>query len=106
METEEFEQHVQDHMVHNLDLNYCVIALNEEAGEIAGWYKKAILRGDPSYTDNQLLGELGDLLFYLTRTAQCKGWSLSDVMDFNKTKLDERKGWKTASSSSVAESQD
>jgi NTP pyrophosphatase (non-canonical NTP hydrolase) len=92
MTTQEFEAHVESHVAHDLDLNYCVIAMNEEAGEIAGWYKKAVLRGNPTgkYTDEDLKGELGDLLYYLTRAASVKGWTLSEIMDFNKVKLDER----------------
>lgn len=93
MTTEEFERHVEEHVAHDLDLNYCVIALNEEAGEIAGWYKKAILRGNPTgkYTQEDLKGELGDLLYYLTRAAGTQGWSLSEIMDHNKAKLDDRR---------------
>lgn len=93
MTTKDFEAHVSDHVAHDLDLNYCVIALNEEAGEIAGWYKKAILRGNPTgkYTQDDLKGELGDLLYYLTRAAQTQGWDLAEIMAFNKAKLDERR---------------
>ena len=94
----EFEAHVNDFAKDYTDLNYCVIALNEEAGEVAGWYKKAVLRGNVTgkYTDDDLKGELGDVLYYLTRAARLKGWTLSDIMDFNKAKLDERqaKGYK------------
>ena len=93
MTTIEFEAHVEEHVAHDLDLNYCVIAMNEEAGEVAGWYKKAVLRGNPTgkFTDDDLKGELGDLLYYLTRAAQVKGWSLAEVMAFNKAKLDARR---------------
>lgn len=71
---------------------YLIIAINEEAGEIAGWYKKFVLRGNPvgNLSKDDLKGELGDLLFYLTRLGGLHGWSLVDIMQYNKTKLDDR----------------
>lgn len=91
MTTAEFETHVSEKCHGYVDLNYSIIALNEEAGEVAGWYKKVVLRQKPrGLTDNDLLGELGDTLFYLTCIAKVKGWSLADVMTFNKVKLDDR----------------
>jgi NTP pyrophosphatase (non-canonical NTP hydrolase) len=92
MTTTEFEQHVADNVQGDLDLNYAVIAINGEAGEVAEWYKKAVLRGNVvGLTDRDLQEELGDVLYYLTRIAQLKGWTLSEVMDVNKVKLDGRK---------------
>ena len=92
MTTVEFEQHVQDHATYDLDDAYCVVALNEEAGEIAGWYKKMVLRKNVTkrFTEEDLLGELGDLLYYLTRLGSNHGWSLEKIMDHNKVKLDDR----------------
>lgn len=91
MTTEQFEAHVSEKCNNYVDLNYSVIALNEEAGEVAGWYKKVVLRNNPKgLTDDDLIGELGDCLFYLTCIAKVKGWGLSEVMDRNKVKLDER----------------
>ena len=90
----EFQDHVNHYAKLFTDLNYCVIALNGEAGEVAEWYKKAVLRGNPdgNLREIDLLDELGDVLFYLTRIAHLKGWSLEDVMATNKLKLDERSG--------------
>ena len=92
MTTQEFEQHVQDHAVHDLNDAYCVVAINEEAGEIAGWYKKFVLRGNITgkHQESDLKGELGDVLYYLTRLASNHNWTLSEIMNYNKTKLDER----------------
>jgi NTP pyrophosphatase (non-canonical NTP hydrolase) len=75
-----------------VDLNYCVIALNEEAGEIAGWYKKGVLRKDSKFTDEELKLEVGDALFYLTKICLLKGWTLKEVMQANHDKLVERFG--------------
>lgn len=91
MKVKEFEAHVQHHAKDDLDLNYAVIALNGEAGEVAEWYKKAVLRKNKiGLTDQDLLEELGDVLYYLTRLAQLKGWTLKEVMQANKEKLDKR----------------
>jgi phosphoribosyl-ATP pyrophosphohydrolase len=45
-------------------------------------------------TDEDLLSEVGDVLYYLDRLAQIKGWTLEDVMIYNKKKLDARRGFK------------
>lgn len=92
MNTFEFEFHVREKSRYKMDLDYCVIALNEEAGEVAGWYKKYILRGNPTgmLTKEDLKGELGDCLYYITALAQTQGWTLEEIMDFNKVKLDDR----------------
>lgn len=94
MTKREYEDYVQLRSKDDLDLNYAIIALNEEAGECAGWHKKFNLRGNPTgkLSREDLLSELGDVLFYLTRAAALNGWTLDDVMEKNKEKLDERKG--------------
>ena len=90
----QYELFVNSQSRNDLDLNYAIIALNEEAGECAGWYKKYVLRGNPTgkYEREDLAKELGDLLFYLTRTAGLMGWSVTDIMDWNKEKLEARRG--------------
>lgn len=94
MTTQEYEGHVFRHAKPDLDLNYAVVALNGEAGEVAEWHKKYNLRGNPTglLSDQDLLLELGDVQYYLTRLAALKGWTLSDVMRANIDKLDERHG--------------
>lgn len=86
----EYEKYVKERCLEYVTPEYCVIAINEEAGEIAGWWKKAILRGNPKYTQDDLIGEMGDVLFYLVAFAAHYGWSLEDIMKFNKEKLDAR----------------
>lgn len=92
MTTAEYEDYVESRCKPYCDLNYTIIALNGEAGEVAEWYKKFVLRGNPvgNLTEVDLKGELGDVLFYLTRITKLKGWTLSEVMDANKVKLDDR----------------
>lgn len=94
MTNSEFAQHVKDHTKYDMDLAYVVVALNEEAGEVAGWYKKAIYRKNPKYTPDDLKGEFGDILYYLYRGCDLMGWTIEDVMDFNKAKLDRRRAGK------------
>ena len=92
MKKREYEEYVESRCKDYVTEPYLVIAINEEAGEIAGWYKKYVLRGNPTgkLSKDDLKGELGDVLFYVTRLAQMNGWSLNDIMEHNVTKLDER----------------
>ena len=88
----EYEKFVEEFAADYVDEAYLVVALNEEAGEIAGWYKKFVLRGNPvgNFTRDDLKGELGDLLYYLTRMANLNGWSVTDVQQYNMDKLRKR----------------
>lgn len=88
-----FKEHVDRNAKYDMGDEYCVVALNEEAGEIAGWYKKFVLRGNPTgkLTEQDLLGELGDVLYYLVRLSSLHGWSLEDVMEYNVEKLRKRR---------------
>lgn len=88
----EYEKFVAEFAKDYVDENYLVVALNEEAGEIAGWYKKFVLRGNPTgkLTRDDLKSELGDVLYYLTRMANLNGWSVEDVQQYNMDKLRER----------------
>lgn len=91
MTPKEYEAFVMQRCKGYVDINYCVIALNGEAGEVAEWYKKYELRGQQDkLTLTDLLYELGDTLFYLVRLARLHGWNLSDVMEANMTKLAKR----------------
>jgi NTP pyrophosphatase (non-canonical NTP hydrolase) len=92
MKRSEYESYVLSRCKDYVTEPYLVIAINEEAGEIAGWYKKFVLRENVTgkYSVDDLKGELGDLLFYITRLAQMRGWSLDDIMEHNKSKLDDR----------------
>lgn len=90
MRSEEFEVYVEQQCKDYVTPIYCAIALAEEAGEVCGWYKKYVLRGNPNdkLSKKDLLEELGDVLFYLTRMANLYGWTLEEIMAGNKAKLD------------------
>ncbi len=68
-----------------------VMGLLEEAGEVAGVFKR-FLRGD--YTDDvaatRLHKELGDILWYLSQVAMDNGWKLSEIATENLAKLESR----------------
>lgn len=69
-----------------------ILGLLEEAGELAGVFKR-LLRGDYDETvaGTKLHGELGDILWYVSRVAADNGWKLSDIAAANLDKLYSRK---------------
>ena len=85
---------------------YPYLALNEEAGEVAGKYGK-LLRGDqgdelleqalidpallPEEVKLGLAKELGDILWDVAAAATDLGFSLEEIGDINLAKLYERK---------------
>src|SRR6056297_246079 len=73
-------------------LEYLALGLNDEAGEVAGAYKK-YLRGD--YDEDELRerieGEAGDVLWYWARLLDEMDLTASGVMDKNADKLFDRK---------------
>jgi NTP pyrophosphatase (non-canonical NTP hydrolase) len=71
------------------ECNYLTLGLVSEAGEVAGKLKK-VIRGD-TIQPEQFVSELSDVLWYLTRLCDNVGITLSDLADYNVTKLEERK---------------
>jgi NTP pyrophosphatase (non-canonical NTP hydrolase) len=70
-------------------LVYCALGLGGEAGEYSEKVKKLIRDGK---LDRPLaLKELGDVLWYLTRSANELGYSLVDVAQVNIVKLHDRR---------------
>lgn len=69
-----------------------VMGLLEEAGEIAGVFKR-MLRGDydADQAATKLHKELGDVLWYLGQVAYDNGWKLSEIAQANLEKLESRK---------------
>lgn len=67
---------------------YCILGLVNEAGEVAGKYKK-FLRDGVSWDDvkQMLKAEIGDTQWYLARLADELGFDLSEIMDENLGKL-------------------
>ena len=80
----------------NLALKSIMISgLAEEAGEVAGLYKRE-LRNLPKdqerCTREHYVEELGDVLWYLTGVAITHGITLQELWDYNIQKLEERYG--------------
>ena len=72
-----------------MSLAYCALGLTGESGEYSEKVKKLIRDGK---LDKPLaLKELGDVLWYLTRSANELGYSLLDVAQVNIIKLHDRK---------------
>jgi NTP pyrophosphatase (non-canonical NTP hydrolase) len=69
-----------------------VMGLLEEAGEVAGVFKR-LLRGDygSEQAEQALFKELGDVLWYLSQIALDNGWQLSAVAQGNLDKLESRR---------------
>lgn len=70
-------------------INYCVIGLGDEAGEVLGKWKKH-LRGDGEL-DASFWDELGDVLWYIARLAEETGTTIPELMLRNINKLRDRK---------------
>ena len=70
-------------------LSYCALGLTGEAGEYAEKIKKFIRDGvlDPK----QAALELGDVLWYVTRSANELGFNLQEIAEMNVEKLQSRK---------------
>lgn len=71
------------------DLLYGVMGLCGEAGEASELVKKAYWQGHALNTEH-LASELGDILWYVTFTANRLGLSLKDIMKINSEKLQKR----------------
>jgi NTP pyrophosphatase (non-canonical NTP hydrolase) len=65
------------------------LGLMGETGEIAEKIKK-MLRDDTKVSKDDIIKELGDVAFYLTAIANYFDSSLTDVLDVNVDKLDDR----------------
>jgi NTP pyrophosphatase (non-canonical NTP hydrolase) len=68
-----------------------VMGLLEEAGEVAGVFKR-LMRGDYMQPEAaaKLEKELGDILWYVARVAADNNWTLSSVAATNLDKLESR----------------
>jgi NTP pyrophosphatase (non-canonical NTP hydrolase) len=75
-------------------IEYVCLGLASECGELCGKIKKIIRDDNNIITDDkreQIAGEIGDCLFYLTRVASETGLWLEAIMSENVKKLNSRK---------------
>jgi NTP pyrophosphatase (non-canonical NTP hydrolase) len=71
------------------EVNYLVLGLTSEAGEVAGKWKKFIRDG--KLDKGSFVDEVGDVLWYLTQLASSAGISLEELAQANYDKLSKRK---------------
>lgn len=79
---------------HMPELAYHTLALNEEAGELAGKIKKLYRDDEGVLTEERrklALWECGDVLAYLAATARALNSTLDEVAQMNLDKLYDRK---------------
>lgn len=101
MELKKFERWVDKHSLLKGNKVYNAVGLCGEAGEVANVVKKmkirevlppgevVSLKTKESYQEN-LVDELGDVLFYLTRVAMDSDVSLEEVMEGQYEKLSQQ----------------
>ena len=75
-------------------VNYVALGASNEAGEVAGKVKKAWRDDDCQITEKkkeELIGEIGDVLWYLSQLADELGVSLGAIAEKNIDKLLDRR---------------
>ena len=65
------------------------LGLTGEAGEVAENIKK-LFRDSSKFSDEEVLKELGDVLFYVTALSNIFGGNLRKTMEMNMAKLNDR----------------
>lgn len=65
------------------------LGLVGEAGEVAEKIKK-LIRDKDRFTPEEIIKELGDVVFYVTALANIYSFGLQHVIDLNVQKLDDR----------------
>ena len=93
---DEYQMFVRSTKVYDKEyhLVYPVLGLVNEAGEVAGKIKKLMRDDEGQLTQerfNDIVSELGDVLWYVTAIADDLGISISDIFYDNFTKLKSRK---------------
>lgn len=92
----EYQNEAMRTAIYPLDraLEYTVLGLVSEAGEVAGKVKKIIRDkgGKLTVEDRQdLAAELGDTLWYVAEASRALGYSLNTVAQINLDKLESRR---------------
>lgn len=96
MEMDNYQEYIKKFVITTrgtgeLEASY---GLLEEAGEVAACYKRFYRNDNAEFAEaifrDNLIKELGDVLFYITRLAEINGYSLAQVAQANLDKLDDR----------------
>lgn len=86
---DEFAKYPEKGLGTNGALSYCALGLTGESGEYAEKIKKKLRDGTLDHHAAAL--ELGDVLWYVTRSAWELGYDLETIAQFNLDKLTSRK---------------
>jgi len=68
---------------------YTVLGQSGETGEIAEKMKKAIREDEEEYVE-EMRGEVGDVLWYLSQVCEEFAWDMSEIAEDNIDKLKDR----------------
>lgn len=92
MTLNEYQTRAKEYRIPTASPEERVMGLLEEAGEVAGVFKR-LLRGDygPDIAATKLFKELGDIMWYLSQIAEDNDWTLEDVAKSNLDKLESRR---------------
>jgi len=74
-------------------INYCILGLCGESGEISNKFKKVLRDDGGKISDKKckdLFDEVGDVLYYISELTTCLGYNLEDVATSNINKLKDR----------------
>lgn len=85
----DYEAQVKRTLNNDTPLAVLALGIAGEAGEVAELIKKYLGHGHTLYR-NELLKELGDVLWYITAVAMSQGSTLDEVMRINVDKLRKR----------------
>lgn len=89
LQLDEFAKYPETGQMSQFALTYCALGLTGEAGEYSEKVKKWLRDG--AFEPAEAAKELGDVLWYLARSAQELGYSLSEIAQMNIQKLTSRK---------------
>lgn len=89
MEANQYQYEAMKTRLPTADLEYCVMNLISEAGEVVGLFAKA--RRDEKLIDkDNLCKELGDVCWQVAAVAYLSGLGLEEILEANLTKLAKR----------------
>jgi NTP pyrophosphatase (non-canonical NTP hydrolase) len=71
-------------------LEYAILSLCGEAGELANLLKKKVYHNKPGIDDTLFIDEASDILWYLACFADALGINISDIATYNIAKLEKR----------------
>lgn len=93
MNFNEYQKKAASFRLPSADFIYAVLNLPAEAGEVAGKVAKNFRDANgelDAHTSNEIVKELGDVLWHIAAIADDLGYELSDIADMNIAKLQKR----------------